>query len=123
VSNIVLTPARAIVRFDASAPMGLVLADFLSNQTYRMLRSHARCSLAEIRERVASTLSLSLLAAPAAPTATTTLPSVCADGIARERIRDAYVGRSTTAQGLNPTWNREQAGQWIDFASNKASSS
>jgi len=122
-SSLVFTPARAVVRYDQSAPVGLVLADFLSNRTFHMMRGHGRCSLAEAVDRIARTVSLSLLAAPADPRATSTLPTLCADGAARARIRDAYLGRGPTVQGLRPHWNREQASRWIDFASRDESSS
>jgi hypothetical protein len=122
-TGVLFTPARGIVRFDAGAPMGLVLADFLSNRLHHRLRGHTRCSLANVCERVATALSLSMLAAPANPTATTTLPTLSADGRARSRIREAFAGGPAAAQGLNPLWNQEQAARWIGFAASHASSS
>jgi hypothetical protein len=119
---VILTPARGVVRSDAGSPFGLVLADFLSNRVFHMMRGQPRCTLAEVEERIATRLSLSLLAAPAAPTATTTLPTLCADGEARGRIRDAYAGMPTSQAGLSPAWNQEQASRWIAFASSHVSS-
>jgi hypothetical protein len=119
--EVTLAAARGIVRFDASAPMGLVMADFLSNRLHHLLRGHAACSLEEACERIQTTLSLPLLAVPSAATATTPLPTLGADGPARARIRDAFAGLASAGPVLSPRWNREQAEHWVRFASGEAS--
>jgi hypothetical protein len=114
--EVALTCARGVVRFDAGAPTGLVLADFLSNRLFHKLRGRTQPSLELVTAQTATAMSLPLACAPVDASATRALPTICSDGLARDRIREAYLGEKVTAEGVAPSWNREQAARWIGFA-------
>jgi hypothetical protein len=114
--EVVVTAGRGIVRFDEGAPVGLVVADFLSNCLFHRMRGTAALDFASLCEETQARVALPLVCAPADPRATGFLPAVSADGVSRGAIADAYRARPGVRRSITPRWNREQTDRWVDFA-------
>jgi hypothetical protein len=105
---------RGVVRFDGSAPMGLVLADYVSNQLYHELRSR-EVELSDLSDGLQRRAGLRLEAGPRHPLATSVLPTIAWDGPARATLRKAFAGQSANTSTLEPRANRTQAECWELF--------
>lgn len=107
---------RGIVPYDASAPMGLVLADYVSNRLWHAL-AHSAGDLTRLNQLLEQRVGLRCEGAPRHPLATALMSSLAWDGEARRRVLCAYGREPSAADDLSPAANRAQAGQWIGFAS------
>jgi hypothetical protein len=113
--EIAIRVQRGVVNYDASAPMGLVLADYLSNRVRHAL-GQAAYDLPTLNRVVQQRCGLRLEGAPRHLLATTLLPTIAWDGEARAVLRRVCGGEAAPVCGLRPRANQEQAEQWAGFA-------
>ncbi|HEU5075436.1 MAG TPA: hypothetical protein VFU02_14695, partial [Polyangiaceae bacterium] len=113
--EIVIEVQRGVVNYDATAPMGLVFADYLSNLVHHALGQAAE-DLSSLNRAVQERFGLQLEGAPRHPLATTLMPTIAWDGEARAVLRRVCGGESAAVSGLMPGANQAQAEQWAGFA-------
>lgn len=114
-SDVALDVPRGVVNYDGSAPMGVVVADYVSNQLGHWLRQR-EVDLGELCDLARERVGLRLEAGPRHPLASSYLPTLAWDGPARTRIEAAFRGGGATTADLAPVANSRQARQWVDFA-------
>ncbi len=99
--------------FDHRVHPGVVLADWIANRTRHSLRETGPMSpWTSLAGSLARSVGLPASApVPALPEAEP-LPTLAADGPAREAIAAARRGRSYDLEGIPTRWARDQAGLW-----------
>lgn len=101
--------------YDARVAPGIVLADFAANTLRRALASAA--SWGQLDADVRGRFGLPAMGACALLPLAAALPSVAADGSARDAIRRAAEGSAqalpAAAAKAEPRWAKEQAAAWI----------
>lgn len=106
---------QGVVNFDAQSPMGLVLADAVSNHLFHALLAD-KPRLAHIETDIQQSFSLNCEVAPLHPLASDTLPALTWDGPARAALRAAFAGKPAAVEPLRPQANQLQAQRWCTFA-------
>ncbi len=107
----------AVQRYDEHVHPGVVLADFTANRLrHAVLASGLDGAWRSLEQRAAATIALPVEVAARALADGPSLPTVAADGGARDAVRSSFEGERPDISRLSPRWAREQATSWVSAA-------